>query len=148
MSHFQRSQSRFYAFQIMSSPWQLFSVSNAAMLTLSSDTTSLLEGYRGYLEHGRTYQAKRNSRFEMPPYMIQCQAMEANHLVHFILNCQAPNSLFLAPIRPNPKHIFYLGTGQGQWVCSYSTIPPALQLITGQGCGCFRSLSDGTGVRN
>lgn len=51
----------------------------------------------------------------MPSDDVQYHSMEANHLVHTMLECQQPNPLFRSPIRPDPEYILDLGTGQGQW---------------------------------
>lgn len=85
-----------------------------------SDTTSLNSSVvRGYVEHGRRYQAVREGKgqYFVPADEKQFESYSAGHLTHLILESQQMNPLFRAPIKEDKlHHVLDLGTGDGAWV--------------------------------
>lgn len=89
-----------------------------------SETTSIASAlYKGFMENGRRYQTLRDSEYFSPSDERQFETYEVGHLACLLMNADAPNPLYLAPVT-SPKHVLDIGTGQGSWAIDVADMFP------------------------
>lgn len=89
-----------------------------------SETTSIASSlYKGFMENGRRYQTLRDAEYFSPSDEKQFETYEVGHLACLLMNGDAQNPLYLAPIR-SPKHVLDIGTGQGSWAIDVADMFP------------------------
>lgn len=89
-----------------------------------SETTSIASSlYKGVMENGRRYQTLRNAEYFSPSDEQQFETYEVGHLLCLLMNMDAPNPLFRAPIEA-PQHVLDIGTGQGSWAVDAADMFP------------------------
>lgn len=89
-----------------------------------SETTSIASSlYKGFMENGRRYQTLRAAEYFSPSDEKQFETYEVGHLACLLMNGDAQNPLYLAPIR-SPKHVLDIGTGQGSWAIDVADMFP------------------------
>lgn len=85
-------------------------------LTESRDHGSVRSSiYRGIIQHGRRYQSLREGSYYAPADAAQFEAQNTGYQVQLVLDSQAPNPFFRAPLGDNAGNVLDIGCGDGAW---------------------------------